>query len=113
MITRVVWSRLSPRIGRSLALSLPWSHSTRLLAYRSVFWNAAGRSPSTATRKRRRSIGDDLDDLDGLAVRADRGGEEPTRGPEIALGRDAHVDDLPELVDRPSGRALSRTATEL
>ena len=29
-------SVFNPRIGRSLALSLPWSHSTRLFAYCSV-----------------------------------------------------------------------------
>ncbi len=33
MITLAVRSVCSPRIGRSLALSLPWSFSTRLLAY--------------------------------------------------------------------------------
>ena len=32
MITLALRSCLSPRIGRSLAFSLPWSHSTRLLA---------------------------------------------------------------------------------
>jgi hypothetical protein len=50
MITLELRSCLSPRIGRSLAFSLPWSHSTpRLLAYRSVRCQAAGsRSSSTA-----------------------------------------------------------------
>src|SRR5664280_346992 len=33
MITLAVWSRLRPRIGRSLALRRPWSASTRLLAH--------------------------------------------------------------------------------
>lgn len=36
MMTRAEQSRSSPRIGRSLALSRPWSHSTRLFAYCSV-----------------------------------------------------------------------------
>ena len=46
MITCAVWARLSPRIGLSRSLSRPWSHSTRLFAYCSVLWNAAGMSPS-------------------------------------------------------------------
>jgi hypothetical protein len=36
MITLALRSRLRPRIGRNRAFNLPWSHSTRLLAYRSV-----------------------------------------------------------------------------
>src|SRR5829696_7733626 len=49
MITLALRSCLSPHIGRSLALRLPSSHSTRLLASRSVRCHAAGSSsPSTA-----------------------------------------------------------------
>ncbi len=50
MFTRAVVSVLSPRIGRSLALSRPWSHANLLLVYRSVVWNAAGGN-SAMTRR--------------------------------------------------------------
>jgi hypothetical protein len=46
MTTLALRSYLSPRIGCSRAFSLPWSHSTRLLAYRSVWCQAAGSSSS-------------------------------------------------------------------
>lgn len=44
-------SVFSPRIGRSRALSWPWSHSHRLFWYCSVLWNAAGTSSSTTFAK--------------------------------------------------------------
>jgi hypothetical protein len=40
--TLAVRSVFNPRIGRSRALSLPWSHSRRLFSYSLVLWNAAG-----------------------------------------------------------------------
>jgi hypothetical protein len=40
---------LSPSIGRSHALSRPWSASIRLLAYCTVLWNAAGMNSSTTS----------------------------------------------------------------
>jgi hypothetical protein len=97
MITLALQSSLSSRIDRSRAFSRPWSHSTRLLAYRSV------RCQALATllqhhRVHRRLIGGDLrrrhegppDHL--LEEAAGRLGVPPCR--------DQHIDDLPELVDR-------------
>ena len=49
--TLAVRSVFSPRIGRSRALSLPWSASHRLFWYCSVLWNASGIS-SSMTRAR-------------------------------------------------------------
>src|SRR5215216_6848392 len=47
MIALALRSCLSPRIGRRRAFSLPWSHSTRLLAYCSVRCQDAGSSSSS------------------------------------------------------------------
>ena len=82
MITRAVWSRLSPRIGGASALSRPWSASIRLFAYCSVLWNAPGMSSSIPPATR----GPIGHDLRRLAVRAERSGEEPSRGPGVAPG---------------------------
>ncbi len=73
-ITLALRSCSSPRIGRSRAFSLPWSHATRSLAYRSVRCHATGTSASS-TAGHRRPTGGDLDgrDLD----RADRPLGEP------------------------------------
>jgi hypothetical protein len=43
-IRSVLAADFSPRIGRSRALSRPWSASTLLLAYRPASWRAAGSS---------------------------------------------------------------------
>ena len=57
MITRAVRSVLRPRIGRNRALSRPWSHSTRLLAYCSVLCLALGnRSAMTYANAAARSV---------------------------------------------------------
>src|ERR1700730_8215077 len=55
MMTLAVASVFRPRIGHSLALSRPWSHSTWLFAYRAVLWNAPGRT-SSMTCSRARSV---------------------------------------------------------
>src|SRR4051794_32905019 len=87
----------SPRIGRSRALSRPWSHSTRMFSYRPVLFNAAGSSPST-TGQRRRPVGDDLS---RVAVHSQGGGEERARSGDVPTLRHVHVDHLAMLVDRP------------
>jgi hypothetical protein len=46
MITFIVRPDLTPRIGRNLAFSRPWSASQPLFAYFVVSWNAAGASSS-------------------------------------------------------------------
>jgi hypothetical protein len=40
--TLAVRSVFSPRMGRSRAFTLPWSHSRRLFSTCPVLWNAAG-----------------------------------------------------------------------
>jgi hypothetical protein len=47
MTTLALRSCLSPRIGRGRVFSLPWSPSTRLLAYRSLRCQDAGSSSSS------------------------------------------------------------------
>ncbi len=96
-ITLALRSCSSPRIGRSRAFSLPWSHATRSLAYRSVRCHATGTSASS-TAGHRRPTGGDLDgrDLD----RADRPLGEPAGRLGVSRWGDEHVDDLAELVDR-------------
>jgi hypothetical protein len=76
-----------------------WSHSTRLLAYRSVRCHAAGSSSYSTARYTVAWIGGDLDGRD--LGRADRPLEEPVGSLGVLARRDEHVDDLPELVDRP------------
>jgi hypothetical protein len=51
MIVRADRKVFRPRIGRRRALSLPWSHSIRLLAYCSVSCTAAGRSSAMAAAR--------------------------------------------------------------
>ena len=98
MITLALRSCLSPRIGRSRAFSLPWSHSTRLLAYCSVRCHGRRQQLLQHDRVGRRSVGDDLNGCD--LGRADGPLEEPTGCLGVAPRGDEHVDDLPELVDR-------------
>ncbi len=94
--TNAVRSRLRPRIGRSLALSRPWSASTRLLAYWLVSWCAPG-SSSTIVRA---NAGDrSVVTSAGRAEGVDRRREEPGRRLHIAFGGNHSVDDLPVLVD--------------
>ena len=69
-------SVFSPRIGRSLALSRPWSHSTRLFSYWAVLCNGGGDQVFDDVRQRRCPVGDDLD---RVAVGSQGGGEEPAR----------------------------------
>jgi hypothetical protein len=98
-------SCLSPRIGRSRAFSLPWSASTRLLAYCSVLCHAAGSNSSNRQqlfqddRVGRRLIGHDL--ARHGPRRADSPLEESTGRPQIAPWRDEHVD---ARTDRLHGR---------
>jgi hypothetical protein len=98
MITLALRSCLRPRIGRSRAFNLPWSHSIPLLAYWSVRCHAAGRSSSTTAGVHRRLIGNNLDRRE--FGRADRPLEEPTGSLRVPACGDEHVDDLAELVDR-------------
>src|SRR4051812_44114412 len=95
MTTVAVRLRLSPRIGRSLALTRPWSASTVLLAYWLVSWPAPG-SSSTIVRA---NAGDrSVVTLAGFAVGIDLLRKEPRCRLHIASGGDHHVNDLPVLV---------------
>src|SRR5438270_4308924 len=96
MTTRVLSSRLRPRIGRSRALSLPWSASIRLFAYCSALWNTPGMSSATTTRRAQRPVGRDFD---RLTVSDGRGREEPSGGPSVAPRRNVDINDLAVLVD--------------
>jgi hypothetical protein len=79
LITRAVWSRLSPRIGRSRALSRPWSASIRLFAYCSVL---RARDQLLDHRAERRGpIGHNLD---RLTMSTQRPLEEPSRRRGVA-----------------------------
>src|SRR5262249_35863336 len=89
--------RLSPRMGRSRALSRPWSDSIALFAYCSVTCRAAGTSSSSTPRVDRRVVGDDLD---RQRLDPQRAGEEPSCGSGVSAGRDQHVDYLAILIDR-------------
>ena len=89
-------SCLSPRIGRSRAFSLPWSHSIPLLAVGAV--PCRRQQFLQHGRVDRRLIGGDLDGPD--SGRADGLIEEPTGGLGVPARGDKHVDDLAELVDR-------------
>jgi hypothetical protein len=85
-------------MGRSRAFSLPWSASTRLLAYWSVRCHAAGSKRLQHARVDRRPIGDhfgghDFGRADGLL-------EEPAGCAHVPTWGDEHVDHLAELVDR-------------
>src|SRR6266540_2009622 len=53
--TLALWSRLSPRIGRSPDLRWPWSHSTPVLAYCSVS-STCQRSPTPCRQGRAASV---------------------------------------------------------
>ena len=88
----------NPRIGLSLALSRPWSHSTRLFSYWPVLCNAAGtRSSITFANAGARS----LMTLTWVTVDSQGCGEERPRGGDVPTLRDVHVDHLAVLVNRP------------
>src|SRR5450631_2820881 len=96
MITLAVPSVFSPRIGRSLALSRPWSHSTRLFAYCPVLWNAPGSSsPMTCLRAAARSV----TTSSGASCSLSEAVKNLRAAPMSR--RDVHVDHLAVLVDRP------------
>ena len=59
-LTLAVRSVFNPRIGRSRALSRPWSHSTRSFAYYAVLWTASGHQLGDDVSQRSRAIGNNL-----------------------------------------------------
>jgi hypothetical protein len=95
-MTLVVRSVLRPRIGRSRALSRPWSHSVRLLAYWSVLCTASGISSAMTFEQRSSAVGADFL---WLAVRGTRGRERPAGRNDVAALRHEDIDDLAVLVD--------------
>src|SRR5829696_3709639 len=98
MITLALQSCLRPRIGRSRAFSLPWSHSMRLLPILLDAVPGGWKQLLEHRRVHRRLIGGYLAgcDLGG----ANRPLEEPAGCPHVPPGSDEHVNNLPELVDR-------------
>lgn len=95
---------LSPRIGRSLALSRPWSASTRLLAYWVVSWWVAG---SSWTIVRASALDWSVVTSAGAPCELITVAKNPGRHLDVAFGEDQHVDDLPVLADGAVGAVVS------
>ncbi len=88
--------RLSPRIGRSLALSRPWSASTPVVGVLGGVMVRGRQQLDDRPGQSRRLI---RGHLRRFAVGTDRQREEPRGRLHIAFGGDHHVDDLPVVVD--------------
>jgi hypothetical protein len=92
-----VWSRLSPRIGRSRAFEAAVVGFDPIVRIPLDVVKRAGDQFLDHHAERRRSIGHDLD---RIAMSSECGLEEPTCGFRVAFRWHVHVDDLAVLIDR-------------